>query len=95
MHDHGTGIDPGFLPRAAERFSRADTARTTPGTGLGQSLVDAIVTAHHGELRICSHGAHHRTTRRFDVGCDHPTAGTTITMLIRAAHLHDQHPPAP
>jgi signal transduction histidine kinase len=94
VHDHGPGMDPAFLPRATERFSRADTARTTPGTGLGLSLVDAIVTAHHGELRICSHGIHHRSTDRFDVGCEHPAVGTTITMLIRAAHRPDQHPSA-
>ena len=72
VHDHGTGMDPDFLPRAAERFSRADTARTTPGTGLGLSLVDAIVTAHHGELRICSHATHHCSTRRFGLSCDTP-----------------------
>ena len=95
VHDTGSGMDPNFLPRATERFSRADTARTTSGTGLGLSLVDAIVTAHHGELRICAHGVHHRTTSRFDVGCEHPTAGTTITVLLRAAHLPDQHPSAP
>jgi signal transduction histidine kinase len=94
VHDHGTGMDPDFLPRAAERFSRADTARSTPGTGLGLSLVDAIITAHHGELRICSRGAHHHTSNHFDVGCEHPVAGTTITVLIRAASLPDQRPPA-
>jgi signal transduction histidine kinase len=95
VHDHGLGMDPDFLPRAVERFSRADTARATPGTGLGLSLVDAIVTAHHGELRICSHGIHHHTTRRFDLSCDHPGGGTIITVLIRAARRRDQHPPAP
>jgi signal transduction histidine kinase len=92
VHDHGTGMDPDFLPRAVERFSRADAARSTPGTGLGLSLVDAIVTAHHGELRICSRGAHHRTSDRFDVGCEHPVAGTTITVLFRVASLPDQRP---
>jgi signal transduction histidine kinase len=85
VHDHGPGMDPGFLSRAAERFSRADTARTTPGTGLGLSLVDAIVTAHHGELRICSHDAHHRTTAQFDLVCAHAAPGTTITVLLAAA----------
>jgi signal transduction histidine kinase len=95
VHDHGTGMDSDFLPRAVERFSRADAARTTPGTGLGLSLVDAIVTAHHGELRICSHGTHHHTTRRFDLSCDHPAAGTAITVFIGAARGRNQHPPAP
>ncbi|MEV8507674.1 ATP-binding protein [Actinoplanes sp. NPDC051475] len=85
VHDEGPGIEPGFLPHATERFTRADTARTTPGTGLGLSLVDAIVTAHHGELRICSRGLHHRTARRFDHDCEHPTSGTTITVLISSS----------
>jgi signal transduction histidine kinase len=92
VHDHGAGMDPGFLPHASERFSRADTARATPGTGLGLSLVDAIVSAHHGELRICSRHAHHRGIQRFDVDCDHPSTGTTITVLLPAADTDDQHP---
>ncbi|WP_423202948.1 ATP-binding protein [Micromonospora kangleipakensis] len=64
---------------------RADTARTSPGTGLGLSLVEATVRAHRGELWICSVSAHHRTMTRFDVPCDHPTHGTTITVLLPAA----------
>jgi two-component system OmpR family sensor kinase len=95
VHDGGPGIDPGFLPHATERFTRADTARTTPGTGLGLSLVDAIVTAHHGQLRLCSRGIHHRTSTRFDHDCEHPTGGTTITVLIRAAHPHEQDTASP
>jgi two-component system, OmpR family, sensor kinase len=35
VHDNDPGMDPDFLPHATERFSCADTARTTPGTGLG------------------------------------------------------------
>ena len=63
-----------------------------PGTGLGLSLVDAIVTAHRGELRICSRNAHHRTTERFNVHCTHPTAGATLTVLLPAADHREQHP---
>jgi two-component system OmpR family sensor kinase len=95
VHDRGAGMDPDFLPRAADRFSRADTARTTSGTGLGLSLVDATVTAHHGELRICSRGVHHRSTERFDLACSHPDVGTTITVLLPTAVSHDQPETAP
>ena len=42
VHDHGPGIDPAFLTHATARFTRADTARSTPGTGLGLAVVDAI-----------------------------------------------------
>jgi len=54
VHDAGAGMSPAFLARATARFARADTARSTPGTGLGLSVVDAIVTAHDGELRLHS-----------------------------------------
>ncbi|MEV5693010.1 MFS transporter [Micromonospora globbae] len=84
VHDTGSGMRPGFLPHAVERFRRADSARTSPGTGLGLPIVDAIVRAHHGELRICSNGAHHRVNPRFDVPCEHPPQGTTLTMLLPA-----------
>ncbi|MGR6320577.1 ATP-binding protein [Micromonospora soli] len=82
VHDTGTGIDPAFLPHAAERFRRADTARTSPGAGLGLAIVEAIVRAHHGELRICSAGAHHRIDARVDVPCEHPAGGTTVTVML-------------
>ncbi|MEU4221226.1 HAMP domain-containing sensor histidine kinase [Actinoplanes sp. NPDC026623] len=61
VHDDGPGIDPGFLPYATERFTRADTARTTPGAGLGLALVDTIVRGYGGQLLICSKTQH--TTR--------------------------------
>ncbi|WP_213455493.1 sensor histidine kinase [Rhizomonospora bruguierae] len=82
VQDTGPGMSPAFLPRAAERFRRADTARTSAGTGLGLSIVAAIVRAHHGELRICSAGAHHRIDARTDVPCGHPAVGTTVTLVL-------------
>ncbi|MCU7726964.1 HAMP domain-containing histidine kinase [Actinoplanes sp. KI2] len=57
VQDAGPGMEPEFLARATGRFTRADTARSTPGTGLGLSVVDAIVAAHGGELRLRSDGA--------------------------------------
>ena len=35
-----------------DRFYRVDQSRTTPGSGLGLSLVAAVVELHHGELRL-------------------------------------------
>jgi signal transduction histidine kinase len=83
VHDAGPGMPTEFLPHAAERFTRADTARTTPGTGLGLSLVDAIVAAHHGHLWWCSSITHHHP-QPIPVPCTHPGTGTTITVLLPA-----------
>jgi two-component system, OmpR family, sensor kinase len=46
--DDGEGFPPDFLPRAFERFSRADGARAPGSTGLGLAIVDAIARAHGG-----------------------------------------------
>jgi two-component system OmpR family sensor kinase len=46
--DEGPGLDPSFLPRAFDRFSRADPARTRGGVGLGRAIVRTIAQAHGG-----------------------------------------------
>ena len=35
-----------------ERFYRGEMARSTPGSGLGLSLVQAVVQLHNGSLRL-------------------------------------------
>jgi heavy metal sensor kinase len=46
--DAGAGFGAGFLPRAFERFTRADPSRGRGGTGLGLAIVDAVAKAHGG-----------------------------------------------
>jgi signal transduction histidine kinase len=92
VHDEGPGIDPEFLPRATARFSRADTSRSTPGTGLGLSLVDAIVRGHHGQVRLCSGPHHHHGDRYTAIECLHPGRGTTVTVLLPATDDSDPTP---
>jgi two-component system, OmpR family, sensor kinase len=48
--DAGAGFPAGFLERAFDRFSRADEARTTGGSGLGLSIVALIAQAHGGSV---------------------------------------------
>jgi two-component system OmpR family sensor kinase len=46
--DSGAGFAEEFLPRAFDRFSRADEARGRGGAGLGLSIVELIAAAHGG-----------------------------------------------
>ena len=47
VSDEGGGF-PGLPTQAFDRFARADEAREGDSTGLGLSIVDAIVRAHGG-----------------------------------------------
>jgi signal transduction histidine kinase len=48
VRDEGAGFPPDFLPRAFERFTRADEARTRGGSGLGLAIAAAVAGAHGG-----------------------------------------------
>lgn len=52
--DTGIGIDPDFLPRIFETFWRRDYAHTTPGLGLGLSIVRRIIELHGGSVGVSS-----------------------------------------
>ncbi len=52
VRDHGVGIPASDLGRVTDRFFRGDTARHTPGFGLGLTLVRAVAQLHSGSLRL-------------------------------------------
>ncbi len=54
VRDSGVGFPPDFIPKALERFSRADSSRSreTGGFGLGLSLVKAILDSCDGDIEI-------------------------------------------
>lgn len=58
--DNGPGIDPEFLPKIFDRFTRADKARSGSDgtTGLGLAIVQAIVQAHGGSIQVQSQPGH-------------------------------------
>jgi two-component system OmpR family sensor kinase len=66
--DHGAGMSPTVAEHAFERFYRGDPSRTRHhgGSGLGLSIVEAVVTAHGGEATLR----------------DTPGGGTTATVRL-------------
>jgi two-component system OmpR family sensor kinase len=69
VRDRGPGMSTEDLAHATERFYRGDPSRTRRrggGSGLGLSIVDAIVAAHRGRLEVVSG----------------PEAGTTVTLHL-------------
>ena len=54
LRDEGLGIDEHDLPRIWDRLYRGDHSRTRRGSGLGLSLVKAIVRAHGGQVAVSS-----------------------------------------
>lgn len=50
--DDGPGIPADDRERVRQRFYRLDTSRSTPGAGLGLSLVEAVAEHHRAELRL-------------------------------------------
>jgi signal transduction histidine kinase len=50
--DNGPGMPPEALERAKDRFFRVDESRTTQGSGLGLSLVDAVARLHDGTFSL-------------------------------------------
>jgi len=52
VSDNGPGIPVSDRERVLERFQRLDTARSSPGSGLGLSMVNAIAKLHDAKLLL-------------------------------------------
>ena len=64
--DTGTGIPVEKREEVFERFTRLDSARSTPGNGLGLSLVKAVVESHHGSIELRDNNPGLRITLKFN-----------------------------
>jgi signal transduction histidine kinase len=69
VKDTGIGMAPDELPHIFRRFYRCERSRSQPGTGLGLTLVEAIVLAHRGQITVTST----------------PNLGTTFTVTLPCA----------
>jgi signal transduction histidine kinase len=52
VSDNGHGIPADKRAAAVQRFVRLDDSRSRPGTGLGLSLVEAVMHLHRGRLEL-------------------------------------------
>jgi|RhiMetdeSRZDD1v2_1073273.scaffolds.fasta_scaffold04507_11 PAS domain S-box-containing protein len=84
VSDTGAGIPKEEQPRLFERFFRSSSTRDVPGTGLGLTIVRAIVEGHGGSI-LCRSSPGEGTTFTFtlplhahavDAGADRAVAAT-------------------
>jgi signal transduction histidine kinase len=52
IKDTGVGIDKADKAKVFDRFYRADSSRNSPGSGLGLSLVSAVIKLHKGTIEL-------------------------------------------
>ena len=72
--DTGPGVPAEKRGEVTKRFVRLDESRSKPGTGLGLSLVEAVMELHSGELRLS------------DTDPDNPASpGLTVSMVFPAS----------
>jgi len=62
--DSGPGIPPELQPHIFERFARGDSSRSRAAgsTGLGLSIVNAVVVSHRGQVSVQSQPGHTQFT---------------------------------
>jgi two-component system OmpR family sensor kinase len=61
VSDDGPGIAPIHLPHLFDRFYRGDTARSSPGAGLGLAIAEELVKAQNGVINVESRVDHGST----------------------------------
>jgi signal transduction histidine kinase/DNA-binding response OmpR family regulator len=101
LRDSGPGIPASDLPRIFDRFHRAESTASQPGTGIGLALARELVVLHGGSLTVESEQGFGSTfTLSLRKGHDHLTAEQVVddgelTAWTPRAMLLTPHPLAP
>ena len=90
--DHGPGIPETDMGKVFDRFHRADTARTMPGSGLGLSIVREVVDGIGGAVQAVN-----RDGGGAAIGFTVPDAATpsTVGAAERSRHAASLNPSLP
>lgn len=67
ISDTGPGIPQEHIDKVLQRFYRADPSRNPEGTGLGLSLVNAVVSLHHGSINLSNDNLGLSVSLRFPI----------------------------
>jgi len=65
--DTGPGIPVDERDKVGQRFYRLERSRSTPGSGLGLSLVSAVAQLHHAELLLRDNAPGLKASLRFEI----------------------------
>jgi signal transduction histidine kinase len=90
VEDDGPGVAETDLPHLTDRFYRGERSRTTPGNGLGLSLVSAVAELHGATLDLTAMKPGLRVILAFPTVID----GRPIPRIGGAAISHRQCVPA-
>jgi signal transduction histidine kinase len=70
VSDTGIGIAEDERGKVGQRFYRLESSRSTPGSGLGLSLVKAVARLHHAELLLEDNAPGLKATLRLPIEAD-------------------------
>jgi signal transduction histidine kinase len=87
VSDTGPGIPDEYKSKVLERLFRMEQSRTSPGSGLGLSLVQAVARSHNIDLKLEDHHPGLRVTLTF------PEAVPAPAKSVLPAPDHTANPP--
>jgi signal transduction histidine kinase len=85
VNDSGPGIPSEQRAHVFQRFYRLERSRSTPGNGLGLSLVEAIATLHQIGIELTDNAPGLRVTLQFQAFDQRALAGNRLPRPQRAA----------